>query len=333
MSRKRLDTQALFEGIRSGDKLLLSRAITLVESSLPIDQVKAQELLAKCLPHTGRAFKIGITGVPGVGKSTFIDSFGTYLSSLGKKIAILTIDPSSVNSRGSILGDKTRMNRLSHDPMAFIRPSPTAGTLGGVASKTREAMLLCDAAGFDLIIVETVGVGQSETLVRDMVDFFLLLMLPNAGDELQGIKKGIMEMADAIGINKSDGRYLEKARQAKVSYSQALRLFPIKKSQWRPKTFLCSGLEGKGMDNCLHIIEEYHQLVSQNGFLEKLRGTQKLDWFQQDIKKQLLDKFFSEEAINTQIHELEKAILENRLSPKQAASTLINNWISRFHLE
>lgn len=326
MSRRRLSEEELFQGIRAGNTLVLSRGITLIESSLERDRNLAQSLLQRCLPHTGKAFRIGITGVPGVGKSTFIDSFGTYLSGLGKKIAILAIDPSSTTTRGSILGDKTRMNRLSLDSNAFIRPSPTAGTLGGVAQKTREAMLLCDAAGFDLILVETVGVGQSETLVRNMVDFFLLLMLPNSGDELQGIKKGIMEMADAIAINKADGKYLEKARQAKVSFSQALRLFPMGESQWRPRTTLCSSIEDIGMDTCWDIIEEYRKKTAQNGYLALLRDRQALDWFEEDLRREVVRRFFNQEGLSADMEAKKQDVLRKKLSPSQASQEIMEKW-------
>lgn len=329
MSRKRLSEDELFKGILEGETLLLSRAITLVESSLEQDQVLSQQLLQRCLPYTGRAFKIGITGVPGVGKSTFIDSFGSYLTSLGKRVAILAIDPSSTSSKGSILGDKTRMNRLSMNPRAFIRPSPTAGTLGGVAQKTREAMLLCDAAGFDLVMVETVGVGQSETLVRNMVDFFLLLMLPNSGDELQGIKKGIMEMADAIVINKADGAYLEKAREAKVSFSQALRLFSMGESHWRPKTLLCSSLEDKGMENCWELIETYRKQTSQNGYLHLQRNRQSLRWFDEDLERELIKRFFHQAGLKDAIALQKRRILDKKSAVRQASLEIIEKWFNQ----
>lgn len=230
------DTETLFASIQNGDTIALSRAITLVESTNVQHQEKAQKLISNCLPLSGHCIRIGITGVPGVGKSTFIEAFGTYLTSIGKKIAVLAIDPSSQRSKGSILGDKTRMEKLSVNPRAFIRPSPSAGTLGGVSRKTRETMILCEAAGFDVIIVETVGVGQSETAARSMVDFFLLLQLAGAGDELQGIKRGIMEMADAIFINKADGDNLIKAKAATAEYQNALHLFPPHESGWQPST-------------------------------------------------------------------------------------------------
>ncbi|MDP4290279.1 MAG: methylmalonyl Co-A mutase-associated GTPase MeaB, partial [Bacteroidota bacterium] len=259
--KKQLSVDEYVDGILKGNRIILSQAITLVESSLHAHKILAQQIIERCLPYSGNSFRIGITGVPGVGKSTFIEAFGTYLTSMGHKLAVLAIDPSSSRSRGSILGDKTRMEDLSIDPNAFIRPSPSAGSLGGVARKTRESIILCEAAGFDIIFIETVGVGQSETAVHSMVDFFLLLMLAGAGDELQGIKRGIMEMADAIVINKADGDNLLKAQTAKVEYQNALHLFPTAESGWNPEVETMSARKKEGMDRVWDIIQRYREHV------------------------------------------------------------------------
>ncbi len=327
MRKKRLTEKAYVEGILKGDILTLSRAITLVESTLESDRKLAQSLIDACMPHTGKSFRLGITGVPGVGKSTFIDSFGSYLIDQGMKIAILAIDPSSLSTRGSILGDKTRMNRLAHHPKAFIRPSPTAGTLGGVTQKTRENLLLCEAAGFDVVIIETVGVGQSEIAVRDMVDFFLLLMLPNAGDELQGIKKGIMEMADAIAVNKADGVWIDKAMKARTSYSQALRLFPPKASGWKPKTVICSGLEGAGMKESWDIIQSYRRHISSGDYLRQLREDQAIKWFEDSVKQELIQHFYESPLVAAELQKIKEDIGSQRRSPIEAAQSLITKWL------
>ncbi|MEO0897110.1 MAG: methylmalonyl Co-A mutase-associated GTPase MeaB [Bacteroidota bacterium] len=326
MRRKRLSPEAYKDGIVKQDRAVLGRAITLIESTLPSDRAIADDLIQACMPFTGKSFRLGISGVPGVGKSTFIDSFGSLLVERGIRVAVLAIDPSSQQSKGSILGDKTRMNRLSHHPLAFIRPSPTSGTLGGVASKTRESLLLCEAAGFDVIIVETVGVGQSETAVRDMVDFFLLLMLPNAGDELQGIKKGIMEMADSIAINKSDGNFLPKAREAKATYAQALRLFARKESEWTPKVLLSSALEGKGMDEIWSMLTSYREKLEKNGYWEAQRRFQMRTWFEDSIKQSLLDIFYKEVQAEGKLEEIYEQINTSQISPIQAARSLIETW-------
>ena len=263
--KKRLSLQEYAAGIQSGNRVVLSQAITLVESTLDEDQILASALVQELLAHTGRSIRIGITGVPGVGKSTFIEAFGKMLLELGKKVAVLAVDPSSQLSKGSILGDKTRMEGLALDKRAFIRPSPSGNTLGGVSGKTREAMLLCEAAGFDVILIETVGVGQSETAVKNMVDFFLLLMLSGAGDELQGIKKGIMEMADLVAITKADSGNELQARQAKVSYENALHLFPASGSGWYPKVLTCSAVTQTGIDDIWKTILAHRELLQQNG--------------------------------------------------------------------
>ena len=270
-----LSVQDYLQGILSGNRVILSKAITLIESSKKEHQELAQEIIEKCLPHSGKSFRLGITGVPGVGKSTFIEAIGMYLIGQGKKIAVLAIDPSSQRSKGSILGDKTRMEDLANNPNAFIRPSASAGSLGGVARKTKETIILCEAAGFDTIFVETVGVGQSETAVASMVDFFLLLMLAGAGDELQGIKRGIMEMADMILINKAEGDNLQKAKLARTQYENALHLFPPAPSGWTPLVETCSALHHQGMETVWKMIEDYLKLVENNGYFDKNRNNKR----------------------------------------------------------
>jgi len=326
--KKRLSPEEYVAGILSGNRRILSKAITLVESTLSDDYTLAQEVIRLCLPHSGKSFRLGITGVPGVGKSTFIDAFGTQLTEMGHKVAVLAVDPSSTLSRGSILGDKTRMNRLSHNPHAFIRPSPTRGSLGGVAQKSRESMILCEAAGYDFLIVETVGVGQSEVTVHSMVDFFLLLMLPNAGDELQGIKKGVMEMADALIINKSDGAFLKKARISKVAYSQALRLFPRKTSGWRPPVLLVSALEETGLAKVTDTLFTYQKQMLANGNWIRRRENQATHWLKESIQYRLLSAFFSHPQVEQSLSQWEEAIRKQRSSPAQAADALIAQWFN-----
>ncbi|MEO0473886.1 MAG: methylmalonyl Co-A mutase-associated GTPase MeaB [Bacteroidota bacterium] len=330
--RKRLPSTTLIDGVLSGDRLMLSRAITLVESSLPADQEQAREILQAIHPHSQKSFRIGITGVPGVGKSTFIDAFGSLLTKRGQSLAVLAIDPSSQKTRGSILGDKTRMNRLSQDKLAYIRPSPTAGSLGGVARKSRESMLLCEAAGFNLILVETVGVGQSEIAVHGMVDCFLLLMLPNAGDDLQGIKKGIMEMADLLVINKADGNLVNKAKVAKAQYNQALRLFPIGESGWRTTTRICSALEGVGLAEIWESLLRFKTHMQEGGFWDSRRKQQQMDWMNESLQQQLEDLFFQHPAIPKQLEAVKADILSGHLSPTRAADQLIQYWKTQLDL-
>lgn len=281
---KNWSAQDYADGILRGDRVVLGRAITLVESSLPAHRELASAILEKCLPHTGRSFRIGITGPPGVGKSSFIEAFGGKLvREHGRRLAVLAIDPSSQVSGGSILGDKTRMERLGTEPNAFIRPSPAGSSLGGVANCTHESMLLCEAAGFDTVFIETVGVGQSETAVAGMVDFFLLLLLPGAGDELQGIKRGIVEMADLIAINKADGERIELAKAAKKDYALALHLFPEKESGWLPKAVTCSALTGEGLSEIWAEILDYQELVCGSGWFEGNRKGQVLENFRHQV--------------------------------------------------
>lgn len=316
-------SKELVDAIKSGDIIALSRAITLIESTISLHQDKAQEVINACLPHAGQCIRVGITGVPGVGKSTFIEAFGTYLTSIGKKVAVLAIDPSSQRSKGSILGDKTRMEKLSTNPKAFIRPSPSAGTLGGVSRKTRETMVLCEAAGFDVIIVETVGVGQSETAARSMVDFFLLLQLAGAGDELQGIKRGIMEMADAIYINKADGDNLVKAKAATAEYRNALHLFPPHESGWEPTTGVCSAVSGFNIDEVWETITQYETLTRGNHYFEGNRKRQETERMELAINEQLISRFYDTPGMANELEKYRVLISESKISPYQAAKELL----------
>jgi len=310
-------------GILRGDRIVLSQAITLVESTLPPHQQLAQEIIEKCLPHAGQSMRIAITGSPGVGKSTFIETLGTHLTEKGRKLAVLAIDPSSQVSGGSILGDKTRMNSLSANTNAYVRPSPAGDALGGVASRTRETMLLCEAAGFGTIFIETVGVGQSETAVHEMVDFFLLLLQPAAGDELQGIKRGIVEMADVIAINKADGGLLEQAKIARQEYSRALHLFPEKESGWVPKVVTCSALTGAGMEELWQIAGEYFYQIRNNGWFENNRHQQANNWLHEHISRELRQAFFNNKAVREKLPFFETEVQAGRISPLAAAGKLL----------
>jgi len=312
------------EGILNGDITILSQAVTLVESSKPEHQEIAQEIIVKCLPFSGNSVRIGITGVPGVGKSTFIEAMGKQITSRGKKLAVLAIDPSSERTKGSILGDKTRMEDLSIDPNAYIRPSPSAGSLGGVARKTRETIILCEAAGFNHIFIETVGVGQSETAVHSMVDFFLLLMLAGAGDELQGIKRGIMEMADAITINKADGNNIEKAGLARIQYQNALHLFPAAESGWNPKVLTCSAYMKTGISEIWETIDEYLIHVTNNNYFQHRRNEQSKFWMYETINEQLRNNFYQNEKIKALMAESENKVLKEEISSFVAAKNLFD---------
>ena len=316
--------QQYVDGILNGDITILSQAVTLVESSKPEHQEIAQEIIVKCLPFSGNSVRIGITGVPGVGKSTFIEAMGKHITSKGNKLAVLAIDPSSERTKGSILGDKTRMEDLSIDPNAYIRPSPSAGSLGGVARKTRETIVLCEAAGFNHIFIETVGVGQSETAVHSMVDFFLLLMLAGAGDELQGIKRGIMEMADAITINKADGNNIEKAGLARVQYMNALHLFPATESGWKPKVLTCSAYMKTGISEIWDTIDEYLNQVKSNGYFKHKRNEQSKFWMYETINEQLRNSFYQNEQIEALMEELEEKVLKEEISSFVAAKKLLD---------
>lgn len=316
----------LIAGILAHDKVALSRAITLVESTNVTHLAKANEIINGCLPYANKSVRIGITGVPGVGKSTFIEAFGKHLTTLGKKVAVLAVDPSSTISHGSILGDKTRMEELVKDENAYIRPSASRETLGGVARKTREAIILCEAAGFDTIVIETVGVGQSETAVHSMVDFFLLLKISGAGDELQGIKRGIMEMADAIVINKADGDNIAKAKLAKTEFNRALHLFPAKNSGWIPTVSTCSAFEKIGIDDVWQTISSYFELVKSNHYFEEKRKDQNQFWMMETINEQLKSNFYNHPEIATLLEENKKAVQNDELSPFAAAMILLKKY-------
>lgn len=321
--RKLLPVEEYVDGILKGNITLLSKAVTLVESSKPEHQKVAQEIIARCLPYAGKSIRIGITGVPGVGKSTFIEALGKYITGGGGKLAVLAIDPSSERTKGSILGDKTRMEELAGDKNAYIRPSPSAGSLGGVARKTRETIVLCEAAGFDHIFIETVGVGQSETAVHSMSDFFLLLMLAGAGDELQGIKRGIMEMADLIAINKADGNNLEKAQMAQRQYKNALHLFPKKESDWEPRVLTCSALGKTGVAEIWEKIEAYKKLTVENGYFYRRRNAQSTFWMHETIQEQMKRAFYQHPEMKIKIRELEQQVLNNEISSFVAAAKLL----------
>ena len=326
LKRRQFTVDEYVDGILKGDIAVLSQAVTLVESSLPEHQVVAQQVIEKCLPFAGKSVRLGITGVPGAGKSTFIESLGMFLVRGGHKLAVLAIDPSSERSKGSILGDKTRMEELSVAKTAFIRPSPSAGSLGGVARKTRESIVLCEAAGFDTIFVETVGVGQSETAVHSMVDFFLLIQLAGAGDELQGIKRGIMEMADGIAINKCDGSNVDKARVAKTQYQNALHLFPAPDSGWSPEVVTCSAIENSGIQEVWEMVERYAGFVKNNGFFDFKRNSQSKYWMYESINEQLKNSFYQNEEIKQLLAESEQKVLSNELSSFIAAKKLLDKY-------
>ena len=322
--RKRaLSTDEYVEGILAGNITTLSQAITLVESANPAHYAQAQEIIERCLPHAGHSVRIGITGVPGAGKSTFIEAVGNMVTSLRHKLAVLAIDPSSERSGGSILGDKTRMESICHNPDVFIRPSPSAGSLGGVARKTRETIVLCEAAGFDVIFIETVGVGQSETAVHSMVDMFMLLQISGAGDELQGIKRGIMEMADTMVITKADGENVRKAELARTQFQGALRLFPLPESGWRPKVYTCSAVAGTGLEEVWKGVEEFLDHIHANGYFQHNRNRQNKYWMYETINEALRGSFYRDPAVEARIGEYEKRVLEDRISSFVAAKELL----------
>ncbi len=322
-----LSVDEIYDGIISNDRTMLGRAITLIESSRSEDKEIARRLINRCLPHSGNSVRLGITGVPGAGKSTFIESFGLNLIDKGHKVAVLAIDPSSTRTKGSILGDKTRMEELSTSPAAFIRPSASAGTLGGVARATREAVVLCEAAGFDIIVIETVGVGQSETAVSQIVDFFLLLMLAGGGDELQGIKRGIMEMADLVVINKADGDNVKKAELAKRQYENALHLFPALPNGWTPKVITASALYNTGIDEVWQIVEEFVQHTKENNHFEKHRNEQSLAILKESIEQGLASGFFNSQVVKPLIKKYEQEVLQAKINPYEAARLLLEKYL------
>jgi LAO/AO transport system kinase len=323
MSR-RLSLDAYVEGVLAGNRVVLARAITLIESERPADTELAAALLDRILPHTGRSRRVGITGVPGAGKSTFIDALGMHLvRERGERVAVLSVDPSSPISGGSILGDKTRMERLAVEEGAFIRPSPARGHLGGVARRTRETMLLCEAAGYENVLVETVGVGQSETAVRSMTDFFLLLMLAGAGDDLQGIKRGILEMVEAVAITKADGDNVRKAERARAEYAGALRLFPASPDGWVPAVVTCSALTGAGVPEVWTLVLEHQAVLAEDGFLAERRGHQALTWMRELVSLGLEETWRHHPVVAARLPDLEAAVRDGRVSSFAAAQQLL----------
>lgn len=322
--RKQPTAEHLVKGILKGNITSLSRAITLVESTNPTHTKKANAIITACLPYANNSTRVGITGVPGVGKSTFIEALGKHLTIQNSKVAVLAVDPSSSLSHGSILGDKTRMEDLVKDQNAFIRPSPSGDSLGGVARKTRETIILCEAAGFNTILIETVGVGQSETAVHSMVDFFLLLKLAGAGDELQGIKRGIIEMADAIVINKADGENIKAAKFAKLEFNRALHLYPEKESGWSPKTKLCSALHNEGISEIWKMITEYISHSKSSNYFETHRTEQNKFWLLQTIEERLKSNFYNKVEIKTELKKQIELIEAGKTTPFVAAEYLLN---------
>jgi LAO/AO transport system kinase len=322
--KKTLTVDDFVNGILAGNRVILSQAVTLIESVKPEHQELAQQIILKCLPHSGKSIRIGITGVPGAGKSTFIEALGKHITRNNGKLAVLAIDPSSERSKGSILGDKTRMEELATDANAYIRPSPSAGSLGGVARKTRETVILCEAAGFNTIFIETVGVGQSETAVHSMVDFFLLIQIAGAGDELQGIKRGIMEMADGIVINKADGNNVEKAELAQSQFRNALHLFPSPPSGWTPKVLKCSSLTKTGIPEVWDMVSEYISFTLSNSYFEERRAQQSKYWMYESINQSLKSSFFSHPDIKKELKKYEDWVLSEKISSFVAAKALLS---------
>ncbi len=322
-NRTTISVDDYVDGIRRGDRMLLSRAITLIESKLDKHRETAQAIIEGCLPYSGASIRIGITGSPGVGKSSFIETLGNQVIESGHQLAVLAIDPSSQVSHGSILGDKTRMGTLTNRKQAYIRPSPAGDSLGGVARKTRETIVLCEAAGYDTIFIETVGVGQSEIAVHSMVDFFLLLLLPGAGDELQGIKRGIVEMADVIAVNKADGDRLKLAKRARQEYQNALHLFPPKESHWTPQAVVCSTLSKLGIPEIWKLVESYMGFTQNNGYFHKRRQDQARYWLEDTIERQLKQQFYNHPLVRDRLEEIRKQVIEGTLSSFQGAEQLM----------
>jgi LAO/AO transport system kinase len=321
--KKDLSSNEYVKGILAGDRSILSRAITLVESRNTINRKLAEEIIEACLPYSGNSFRLGITGVPGVGKSTFIEAFGNRLLEKGHKLAVLAIDPSSERSGGSILGDKTRMEKLAANEGAYIRPSPASDALGGVSRKTRESIILCEAAGYTYILIETVGVGQSETAVHSMTDFFLLLLLPGAGDELQGIKRGIVEMADMIAINKADGSHQDLAKMAQLAYKNALHLFPVSDKNWDVPVELCSAIKETGFEKIIEKLKEYQEKMKASGQWKIQRERQNNYWLMESLTESLQKDFFDHPAIKKRIITFEKEVALGKISPFKAAEELL----------
>jgi LAO/AO transport system kinase len=319
---KQFNINEFIDGILSSQISYVSKAITLVESTKHEHQEQAQQIINAIIKYSGNSIRIGITGVPGVGKSTFIESFGLEVIKQGHKLAVLAVDPSSQISKGSILGDKTRMEQLAIHPSAFIRPSPSSGSLGGITKKTKESIIICEAAGYDYVLIETVGVGQSETLVHQLTDFFLLLMLAGAGDELQGIKRGIMEMADAIVITKADGTNVDKAKMARSEYANALHLFPPTESNWIPQALTCSSLESKGISEVYDMIEKYRRHTVASNYFFKKRQFQNKQWFHQTLNDLIIEKFYADATIKRKIEGIESDIEHNLVNPYEALKSI-----------
>ncbi len=324
--RRRLSIDDYVRGVLAGDRAILGRAITLVESNSPRHQAQAQQLLLQLLPHSGRAHRVGISGVPGAGKSTFIEALGCHLCDGGQRVAVLAVDPSSRVSGGSILGDKTRMQQLATHPGAFVRPSPSSGSLGGVGRKTRETMIVCEAAGYDIVLVETVGVGQSEVLVSDMVDFFLVLMIAGAGDELQGIKRGILELADLVAVNKADGDNVIKARRARQELETAAHFMQPVSQHWKPPVLCVSALEGTGLPQLWAQVQEHRQVLDGHGELATKRQRQRLRWMWAMVEQQLIASLRNHDQVQARLPALERDVLDGRLTPTLAARTLLERF-------
>ncbi len=324
--RRKLTVDEYVQGVLRGDRVILSKAITLIESNLPTHMILAQEMIKQLLPHGGKSIRVGITGVPGAGKSTFIEMLGCQLCDQGHKVAVLAVDPSSTVTKGSILGDKTRMEELSRRKGAFIRPSPSSGTLGGVTRKSRETMLLCEAAGYDVLLIETVGVGQSEVTVRSMVDFFMLLMITGAGDELQGMKKGVIELADAIVVNKADGDNKQRALMAKVDYDRILHYLRPATEGWMTKSHTCSAVTGAGVPEIWQVVEKFREITMSSGVFERRRRTQMLSWVRAMVQEYLQAKFFNHPEVMKKMSGIEQEVVNGQLSATLAVKELIETF-------
>ncbi len=315
------------DGVLNHKRRMIAKTITLIESVDPKHEQFGNEIIEKLLPHTGNSIRLGVSGVPGVGKSTFIESLGLHLIEQGKRVAVLAVDPSSKISGGSIMGDKTRMDKLSASPSSFIRPSPSSGSLGGVARKTRETMLICEAAGYDVIIIETVGVGQSEVMVASMVDFFLVMMLPNAGDELQGIKKGIMEFADSIVVNKADGENIDSAKSAKAQYENVLHILSKSVEEWEPKVITCSSIKNRGIDEFADLLYQHHDIIEKSGHLDNKRKEQRKEWMWNILQNVLQSMFRRNSQVSSLLRDLEVKVLSGETTPTKAASMILNEFV------